>query len=100
MVIVCIAALGGCTSAPASNRTDVPAQATTTSPAGGPAWTELDPAASPPARGNASMAYDPATRTMLLFSGFSDRIGSAGYLDELERHHLDKALSCGQPASA
>jgi hypothetical protein len=58
-----------------------PGQATTTSPAG-PAWTKLDPAASPPARGDASMAYDPATRTMLLFSGFSDQIGSAGYLDD------------------
>lgn len=28
------------------------------------------------------MAYDPATRTMLLFSGDSNRMGSAGYLDD------------------
>jgi hypothetical protein len=43
-----------------------PAKATT---AGGLIWTELDPAASPPARDNASMAYDPATKTVLLFDG-------------------------------
>ena len=28
------------------------------------------------------MAYDPAARTMLLFGGFSDRTGSAGYLGD------------------
>jgi hypothetical protein len=76
MVIVCIAAVGGCASAPAPDRTAVRAKATT---AGGPTWTELDPAASPPARDNASMAYDPATSTMLLFGGFSD---SGDYLDD------------------
>jgi hypothetical protein len=87
MVIVCIAALGGCSSAPAPNRTAVTTPAATTSPAAGPAWTELEPAASPPARGSASMAYDAATRTVLLFGGFASADpaaydGEFGYLHD------------------
>jgi hypothetical protein len=73
MAILCIAASGGCTSTPAPKRVGVTTPATTTSPAGTPTWTELHPPASPPARSDASMAYDPATRTMLLFGGHSDR---------------------------
>ncbi len=74
MVILCIAALGGCTSAPAPKGASVTTPAAATSPAGTPAWTELHPPATPPARGGGgSRAYDPATRTMLLFSGQSDR---------------------------
>jgi hypothetical protein len=35
----------------------------------GTTWTELSPSASPPARSYAPMAYDAATRTVLLFGG-------------------------------
>jgi hypothetical protein len=35
----------------------------------GATWTKLSPSASPPARSFASMAYDAATRTVLLFGG-------------------------------
>ena len=80
MAILCIAASGGCTSTPAPKRASVTIPTTTTSPASTPTWTELYPPISPPARGDASMAYDPATRTMLLFGGQSDRYPS--YLDD------------------
>ena len=40
----------------------------------GTTWTQSNPATSPPARVNASMAYDPATGNMVLFGG----IGSSG----------------------
>ena len=68
--ILCIAASGGCTSNPAPKRVSVvndPDHHDT--PAGTPTWTELHPPASPPARSDAPMAYDAATRTVLLFGG-------------------------------
>jgi hypothetical protein len=34
-------------------------------------WTQLSPAASPPARGAAALAYDPATSQLVLFGGYS-----------------------------
>jgi eukaryotic-like serine/threonine-protein kinase len=36
----------------------------------GTTWSQLEPATSPPARYDASMAYDPATRELVLFGGF------------------------------
>ena len=42
----------------------------------GSAWTEQSPATSPPARSEASMAYDAATSTVVLFGGIT---GSAGH---------------------
>jgi len=36
----------------------------------GAAWTQQQPATSPPARGYAGMAYDPATRQLVLFGGY------------------------------
>ena len=42
----------------------------------GATWTQLSPATSPPARGGASMAHDPATGAMVLFGGFPN--GNAG----------------------
>jgi hypothetical protein len=35
-----------------------------------PAWTRQHPAAAPPARARAAMAYDAATGTVVLFGGF------------------------------
>jgi uncharacterized protein YjbI with pentapeptide repeats len=43
----------------------------------GTAWTQLEPTTSPPARGGASMAYDPAISKLVLFGGD----GSADYTD-------------------
>ena len=43
----------------------------------GTAWTQLKPTTSPPARGGASMAYDPAISKLVLFGGD----GSADYTD-------------------
>jgi len=42
-------------------------------------WTEQSPATSPPARDDASMAYDPSTGNMVLFGGYD---GSGGYLND------------------
>lgn len=42
-----------------------------------PAWTQQVPAASPPARLDASMAYDAATGTVMLFGG-AGRHGNLG----------------------
>ena len=39
----------------------------------GTTWTQQHPATSPPHRLDASMAYDPATRTVVLFGGSSSR---------------------------
>jgi hypothetical protein len=38
----------------------------------GTTWTELNPATSPPARSEASMAYDPGTGQLVLFGGYDD----------------------------
>ena len=45
----------------------------------GTIWTQLAPATSPPARYDAAMAYDPATRQLVLFGGF----GAADNSDDL-----------------
>ncbi|MGA3076731.1 MAG: kelch repeat-containing protein [Bryobacteraceae bacterium] len=39
-------------------------------------WTQLSPAASPPERGGAGMAYDPATGTVVLFGGSDNSSGA------------------------
>lgn len=39
-------------------------------------WTQVSPAASPPPRGNAGIAYDPATRTVVLFGGRDNSNGA------------------------
>lgn len=44
----------------------------------GTTWTQLHPTASPPARGDASMALDPATNQLVLFGGN----GTAGFLND------------------
>ncbi len=45
----------------------------------GSTWTELSPATSPPARSDASMAYDPATGQLLLIGGYGP--GVSHYAD-------------------
>jgi hypothetical protein len=47
-----------------------PAAATST-----PVWSQLSPGLSPPARDDASMAYDPATSQLVLFGGFGSGTG-------------------------
>ena len=51
--------------------TTAAAQATTN-------WTQLFPAASPSARSYVAMAYDPASKMVVLFGGF----GGTGYLND------------------
>jgi hypothetical protein len=44
-------------------------------------WTQLSPAASPPARGAAGMAYDPTTGTVVLFGGSDNANNGAVFGD-------------------
>jgi hypothetical protein len=41
-------------------------------------WTQHHPATSPPGRADASMAYDAATRTVVLFGGFDSHVQALG----------------------
>lgn len=66
---MCIAALGGYAVASVSNRTGATTPATA---ADTPIWTQLHPPTSPAVRSSASMAYDAATKTVLLFGGAGD----------------------------
>ena len=61
-------------------------------------WTQLSPSASPPARDFASMAYDAATQTMILFGGCSDPycaspLGDTWQWDGTNWTQLNPALS-------
>jgi hypothetical protein len=56
----------------------VPAAVASASPQQALNWTEQSPAASPPARSFASMAYDSANGTVVLFGGSTSARGSVG----------------------
>lgn len=45
-------------------------------------WTQLRPAASPPARSGAAMAYDPVSQKVVLFGGYEVVNGAVVYVDD------------------